>query len=102
MGIFDAIFRYICSHAVDRSSCEVTFTAETSHVGVHAEHGYARLMYERNEEKCMAFLTPVDMQTVEDTSISERLAHWIIEQQQHDGLGSRERPRTGILAARST
>ncbi len=50
----------------------------------------------------MAFLTPIDMQAVEDTSISDLLLHWITEQQQRDGLGSRERPRIGILAAQST
>jgi putative glutamine amidotransferase len=50
----------------------------------------------------MAFLAPIDMQAVEDTSISDLLSHWITEQQQRDGLGSRERPRIGILAAQST
>jgi gamma-glutamyl-gamma-aminobutyrate hydrolase PuuD len=50
----------------------------------------------------MAFLTPIDMQTVEDTSISDLLVHWIAEQQQRDGLCQSSRPRIGILAARST
>ncbi len=50
----------------------------------------------------MTFLTPIDMQAVEDTSISDLLSHWITEQQQRDGLGTHERPRIGILATRST
>ena len=50
----------------------------------------------------MAFLTPIDMQNVEDTSISDLLAHWIAEQQQRDGLCQSSRPRIGILTARST
>jgi len=50
----------------------------------------------------MAFLTPIDMRTVEDTSISDLLAHWIAEQQQRDGLCQSSRPRIGILTARST
>ena len=50
----------------------------------------------------MALLTPVDMQTAGDTPVSDLLAHWIAEQQQRDGLCHRERPRIGILAARSS
>lgn len=50
----------------------------------------------------MPFLTPVDMQTVGDGPVSELLAHWIAEQQHRDGLCLRERPRIGILAARSS
>ena len=49
----------------------------------------------------MTFLTPIDIQTVEDTSVSDLLAHWIAEQQQRDDLCLRERPRIGILAAQS-
>jgi gamma-glutamyl-gamma-aminobutyrate hydrolase PuuD len=47
----------------------------------------------------MAFLTPIGIQTVGDTSVSDLLAHWIAEQQQRDDLCLRERPRIGILAA---
>jgi len=50
----------------------------------------------------MDFLTPVDMQTAVDAPVSDLLAHWIAEQQQRDGLCHRERPRIGILAARSS
>ncbi len=50
----------------------------------------------------MAFLTPIDTQAVEDTSISDLLIHWITEQQQRDGQCSRNRPRIGILASQST
>jgi putative glutamine amidotransferase len=50
----------------------------------------------------MAFLSPMDMATVEDTPISERLSHWIAEQQQRDDLDQSSRPRIGILAGRST
>ena len=39
------------------------------------------------------------MRTVEDTQVSDLLAHWIAEQQQRDDLCQRERPRIGILAA---
>src|SRR5215831_18423967 len=49
----------------------------------------------------MAFHTPKEMQMVEDAPVSERLSHWIAEQQQRDRLGPRSRPRIGILAARS-
>ncbi len=49
----------------------------------------------------MAFLRQTGMQTVVDTQVSDLLAHWIAEQQQHDDLCLRERPRIGILAARS-
>jgi len=49
----------------------------------------------------MTFLTPIDIQTVEDTSVSDLFAHWIAEQQQRDDLCLRERPRIGILAAQS-
>ncbi len=47
----------------------------------------------------MTLLTPIGRQTVEDTSISDLLVHWITEQQQRDDLCLRERPRIGILAA---
>ena len=50
----------------------------------------------------MALRTHMDMQTDVDAPISELLAHWIAEQQQRDGLCLRERPRIGILAARSS
>jgi putative glutamine amidotransferase len=52
--------------------------------------------------KHMAFLSPMDMASVEDTPISELLEHWIAEQQQRDDLDQSSRPRIGILAGRST
>ena len=48
----------------------------------------------------MVLLRQTCMQTVVDAPVSDLLAHWIVEQQQHDGLCLRERPRIGILAAR--
>ncbi len=50
----------------------------------------------------MAFLSPMDRETVEDTPISELLEHWIAEQQQRDDLDQSSRPHIGILAGRST
>ena len=50
----------------------------------------------------MAFHSPMDRETVEDTPISELLDHWIAEQQQRDDLDQSSRPRIGILAGRST
>ena len=48
----------------------------------------------------VTLLTPIGIHTVEDTSISDLLVHWIAEQQQRNDLCLRERPRIGILAAR--
>src|SRR5258708_39711194 len=49
----------------------------------------------------MVFLRQTGMQTAVDAPVSDLLAHWIAEQQQRDDLCLRERPRIGILAARS-
>ena len=48
----------------------------------------------------MAFLKQAGTRAVEDTQVSDLLAHWIAEQQQRDGPCLRERPSIGILAAR--
>ena len=50
----------------------------------------------------MTCLRPIERHAGKDTSVSDLLAHWVVEQQQREGLSPRERPRIGILAARST
>ncbi len=47
----------------------------------------------------MTNLVPIGRNAVEDTSISDLLAHWIAEQQRRDDLCQQERPRIGVLAA---
>ncbi len=47
----------------------------------------------------MTNLVPIGRNAVEDTSISDLLAHWIAEQQQRDDLCQQHRPRIGVLAA---
>ncbi len=68
---------------------------------VYSEQAFTLFEY-AGEMTFMARQTPIDMQTVEDTSITDLLAHWIDEQQQREGRDPRARPRMGILAARST
>src|SRR5260370_40493246 len=46
----------------------------------------------------MSFLGPTGIQDREDASLSDRLALWIVEQQQQHDFTVRTRPRIGILA----